>query len=209
MVFRKVIDLSLTLKNTMPEISPMHRKTAIEMTSTLEDDGIQRTMISLSCHAGTHMDAPQHIISGRTIDLIGVSECIGAAQKITLDKKDRDKIDDKDIPDTRDGEFMIINTGWYRRWPSKKYYSDYPFLTPDALDKIINLGFRGIGMDIPSLDRAGDNTFTNHKKTFRAGLIVVESLTNLDAIGDRFTFAAFPLKIEKAEASPCRAIGVL
>jgi arylformamidase len=42
-----------------------------------------------------------------------------------------------------------------------------------------------------------------------AGAVIVENLTNLDAIrGDRFQLIALPLRIVGRDGSPVRAVGV-
>lgn len=47
---------------------------------TCEKDGFRETLLSMFSHTGTHMDAPAHVLSGRTtLDAFPVSQFVGSA----------------------------------------------------------------------------------------------------------------------------------
>jgi kynurenine formamidase len=61
-----------------------------------------------------------------------------------------------------------------------------------------------LGVDMPSVDQA---PFPAHKVLLGAGVLIVENLTNLEAIGaDRFELIVLPLKLMGRDGSPVRAI---
>ena len=65
-----LIDLSMTLG---PEVEPVpgHPHFHSQPLTTLERDGVNNSLITLSIHTGTHIDAAYHFIqSGQTIDQI-------------------------------------------------------------------------------------------------------------------------------------------
>ena len=63
-----------------------------------------------------------------------------------------------------------------------------------------------IGVDTPSVDRP---PFEAHLAILGAGALIVENLTNLDAIGPEvFQLIATPLKILGRDGSPVRAVAI-
>ena len=58
-----------------------------------------------------------------------------------------------------------------------------------------------------SVDVLDSEDFPIHKALFSANKIIIENLTNLDAInGDRADICVMPLKIADADGSPVRAV---
>jgi kynurenine formamidase len=48
----------------------------------------------------------------------------------------------------------------------------------------------------------------NHRRWLGAGVPMVQLLTNLDQIGNRFTLIALPLRLAGMDGSPARVVGV-
>ncbi|MBA4377307.1 MAG: hypothetical protein C0395_01385 [Gemmatimonas sp.] len=66
-------------------------------------------------------------------------------------------------------------------------------------------GLKGVGLDSPSIDPFGVETA--HLILAEAGLINIENLAALDRLpAGPFRFAALPLRLAGAEASPVRAV---
>jgi kynurenine formamidase len=105
---------------------------------------------------------------------------------------------------------VILNTGWSRYWGQEKYYRDFPLLTPEAAQLLSGFNLKGIGIDCSSVDAVGSEAFPIHKIFFNKNILIIENLTALDQIkADRFTFCCFPLKIQQADGSPVRAVGIV
>jgi kynurenine formamidase len=107
-------------------------------------------------------------------------------------------------------EFLILRTGWEEKWGQEGYFKGFPVFTQSAIDYLVRLGLKGIGLDTISLDPVDDYELTSHKKILKNNCIIIENLCNLGEIGDKeFTFCAFPLKFEKGDGSPVRAVAIL
>ncbi len=64
-----------------------------------------------------------------------------------------------------------------------------------------------VGVDTTSVDHP---PFEAHLALLGAGVLIVENLTNLDALpSDVFQFIATPLKIRGRDGSPVRAIALI
>jgi kynurenine formamidase len=85
-------------------------------------------------------------------------------------------------------------------------------LTTEAVQYLVDLGVKAIGLDTPSLDnpdRIGLGA-PGHLVALGAGIPIFESLTHLkEVVGKRFLFVGTPLKLDKCEASPIRAIAII
>jgi arylformamidase len=65
-------------------------------------------------------------------------------------------------------------------------------------------------MDAISADGAESVTFPIHTILLERDIVIIENLTNLRALPDNeFVFCCFPLKIEKADGSPVRAVALV
>ena len=102
-----------------------------------------------------------------------------------------------------------MSTGWELYWNSVSYFQDYPVLTPEAIQRALSLGVRGIGFDSMSPDPVSDRNYTNHKLILGEGALIIENLCGLAPIRGRKTkFTALPLKYLNADGAPCRAVAV-
>src|ERR1019366_7327628 len=171
------------------------RVTVVDQTS------VNLSRIDLSVHTGTHMDAPFHFFNGaETIDRIPLDRCVGLARLIDL----RDIAAGGEI---RRAHAAVLHTGWSKQWGAPRYFSDHPCLTADAAQFLVDCGVQLVGVDMPSVDRA---PYPAHQILLRAGVPIVENLTNLAAIGaDLFQLLVLPLKLAGRDGSPVRAVAIV
>jgi arylformamidase len=206
----KIIDLSHIIS---PDISvfPGTEKPVFERK---EIEGYPEVKITMYTHTATHMDAPIHIIKGaRTLDELPIDKFIGpgmvidckhlGGKNITLDflKPFEEKI--------QNAEFILFNSGWWAKWKTEAYFEGFPTLTIEAAAWLTTFHLKGIGLDSISLDPVPDLTLPNHKIVLAKEIIIIENMCNMDALPAEFMFQCFPLKIEKADGSPVRAVGMV
>lgn len=167
--------------------------------------------LSITVHAGTHMDAPFHFFgSGLTIDQIPLEQCIGRALLLKLtDAGEQAEINLQEIPELREKlqriPKLVLNTGWSQRWGDPAYFTDHPRLSAKAADFLVDCGVHLIGVDMPSVDRP---PFPAHLPLLGNGIVIVENLTNLNSIErEEFHLTVLPLKLSGRDGSPVRAIG--
>ena len=102
---------------------------------------------------------------------------------------------------------VVFNTRWHHRWGADDYFTAHPVITGPAAKFLVDCGVELVGVDTPSVDRP---PFPAHLELLGAGLLIVENLTNLDAItGDEFELIALPLAIAGRDGSPVRAVAML
>lgn len=209
----KAIDLTYTIKEEMT-VFPGTEMPKLINTSNYEKDGFRETSISIYSHVGTHMDPPAHIYPDRTtLDEFPASQFIGKG--LVIDCRDLNEGEDITLDcilkygkKAEKVDFLLFNTGWDKYWGTDKYFGDYPYITDEVLDYILNGNYKGIGFDVIGLDPITDENLTLHKKLFKeCDIVNIENLTNLELCGDEiFNFSCNPLKIENSDGAPVRAI---
>ena len=209
----KVIDLTYTIKEEMT-VFPGTEMPKLINTSNYEKDGFRETSISIYSHVGTHMDPPAHIYPDRTtLDDFPASQFVGKG--LVIDCRDLNEGEDITIDcilkygkKAEKVDFLLFNTGWDKYWGNDKYFGDYPYITDEVLDYILNGNYKGIGFDVIGLDPIADENLTLHKKLFKeCDIVNIENLKNLELCGEEiFKFSCCPLKIENSDGAPVRAI---
>ncbi len=192
-------------------------------------DLFRSTVLTVACHAYTHVDAPVHFLPGdRDIAAMPVDQWVGDAAVVDLTHLGANgAVTAKELEaharHVRDGDIVLLRTDWPRQCDvaSPRFWLDGPWTERDACEWLVARRVKVVGYDYPP-DRAIRDMIADpgarrareecptHEVFFNAGITVVEYLTNLDAIGTpRCRFVALPLRIEGADGSPVRAVALV
>ena len=196
--------------------------------ATHESDGYRVTEVRLGSHAGTHLDAPSHTEpGGRNLDEFDVERFSFDARLVDCSEKGpREVIEVADLPaeierekgtaTESDIDLLVIRTGWADRWNTDRYY-DHPYLGRAAAEKCVERGW-SVGVDALSVDpspsrtgRTGDDEPTGvpaHHALLGNERFIIENLTALDGLPERFELRAYPLALAEADGAPVRAVAV-
>lgn len=218
---RRFVDLSHMLHDGMTTY-PVAWSPPFEVTQLGRHgiEGRESRKIVIGTHCGTHADAPRHFIpGGTTIDQLPLEPFVGPATVV-------DFTDAKPLQEMRVSDFerrvgdrhidrLVIRFDWSDHWGTLKYYSEQPYISEDAARWLVKRGVRLLGMDTPQADspkngRGSERDSPVHKILLGAGMIKLEYMTNLRALGtDEFELIALPLKIREGDGSPVRCIGIV
>lgn len=181
-------------------------------------DGVNVLALHMGSHSGTHVDAPYHVIEdGPRLDELPLERFLGPAivadlrhlpaeGRITL--ADLEPVGGRLGP----GRVLLLATGWSRHWPDPSRYRTHPWLSREAAQAIVAAGVRTVGIDAFSVDATPEDVssagFEAHLAILGAGGVIVENLTNLDAVaGLRDPIVSvLPLKLARADGAPVRAV---
>lgn len=209
----RVIDLTHLIQEHMP-VYPGTEKPVLTPANTFEDHGFREKRWTMFSHTGTHMDAPAHMLEeGKTLDLFPADKFMGRG--LVIDVRECTA---KEIPLARiqayeaalkAAKFVLIQTGWEFHWGEKAYFSDFPTLSLEAAEYLLQFDLKGIGVDAISVDPLDTETFPIHGILLRHDLVIIENLMNLSLIDGDFEFCAMPLKVTHADGSPVRAVAIL
>ncbi|KKR25102.1 MAG: hypothetical protein A3C27_01010 [Candidatus Levybacteria bacterium RIFCSPHIGHO2_02_FULL_39_36] len=198
----KWIDLSVVINEKTP-VYPGDPKTKIEPAGILEKDGYEDHYVSIGTHAGTHIDAPRHMVkNGRSLDQISVDKFIGKGVLIKIsDKKfDLDAIKSTNI---EQGDIVLFYTGISEVYHQSEYYDNYPAITKEIAEYLVNKKVKMVGVDMCSVDH---EPFPVHRILLRNEILIIENLTNLQELeNEEFKIYAFPIKLE-IDGAPARVL---
>lgn len=207
-----MIDLTHSLNNSI-SIYPGTAAPKFIQTNNIEEHGFAEMSLNMRTHAGTHIDAPAHIIrGGKTLDLIPINKFTGKG--LAIDCRGKDSIDLELLKKHRDkierSDFILFCTGRDKHWGKVTYLDDFQILSPDASQFLLNYNLKAVGFDVISVDQMRCTELPNHNLFLKNEVLIIENLTNLEALLNKeFDFYCIPLKIEAADGSPVRAFARL
>jgi kynurenine formamidase len=193
--------------------------------------------VTLSSHAGTHIDAPHHYgpagdgHRARTIDQVPLRWCFGDGVRLDMRHKRRgDGITRADVEaelaridyELKPYDIVLVWTGTSRHFETPGYDNMHPGLRRDATEYLVDRGVRLIGIDAWGLDRPFDVMVAEAKAGDRAQLweshilgrtmeySQIEKLCNLEMLPRPFGFTviALPVKLDRASAGWARVVAV-
>lgn len=209
----RIVDLTAEMYDGAPTM-PMDPKMSVAPHCTLDTLGYNLARVTFSTHQGTHMDVPYHFFDdGYTLSELDLSRMVASAFLVDLTRKQPgEAIEPEDLIPYEDliaaGLCPILNTGWYKVFPKPRFFADFPYISCALADWLAEKKVKLIGMDMPTPN--GRDWQYVHRKLLGNDCLIVEGLTNLDAIGEKtFTLSALPLKLKKRDGSPVRAVAML
>ena len=170
--------------------------------------------LTFSTHVGTHIEVPYHYLKeGKDISAFPIEKLIGEAIVVDFShKKVREAIDEKDLElyqnQIKEGDIVLIKTGFSKFFRTPKAH-DRPYLTPEAINWLIEKGIHCLGVDCSGIEPKGLDYQINHEALFKNDIPLIESLTNLNQLRkDRVLLFVLPVAIKNIEAFPVRVIAI-
>lgn len=186
----------------------------IEEICTIAAHGFREKRLDFYSHTGTHIDAPAHMLAtGKTLDMLALSTYFGTA--CLYSHRGTANITREHLASLADllarVDFLLIATGWHTYWATPAYFTDFPTLTEEAAQWLMNFHLKGVGVDTISVDPVDSQSFPIHTALLTNELIIIENLTNLASLPatDTFSFSCLPLHIVDADGSPVRAVALI
>lgn len=151
------------------------------------------------------MDAPLHMIpDGARLSEIPAERFFGRG--VLVDARGHDVVDSALLKGTRlrRGDIVLVLTGFSEQFREPSYFQDYPEISERFAEVLVRTGVSILGLDTPSPDR---EPYAIHKQLLGNGILIVENLTNLQALVGRriLEVIALPARFE-ADAAPVRVV---
>lgn len=193
---------------------PGDPEVTVDPATDFDIDGYRVTDLGCGSHAGTHVDAPAHTeADGKTLDEFDLDRFV--LETIRVDCRDlgaRERISSERVP-SGDADCVVFHTGWDEHWDTDRY-RDHPFLAPATAERCAERGL-AVGTDTlnpdptPSPNATADEPdgFPAHHAVLGDDCLIVENLTGLAAVPERFELRAYPLPLG-TDGAPVRAVGV-
>lgn len=200
-------------------------------------DGTRVVSHRFSCpeHAGTHVDAPAHVVAaGPGIDavplerLVGEGACVDARAVVGDAPRARVTRTAFEAWEARHGalepgSIVLVATGWSARWGDPLRYLGsadrsaaggsalaFPGLDAEAARWLADeRGVGAIGIDTAGIDPGDAADLPAHRALLPRGVPVFENLAGLDRLPPRgFLVVALPLPIRGGSGAPARIVAL-
>ncbi len=173
-----------------------------------EGAGFNLSALTLSSHAGTHLDAPAHLIqNGRTLDQYPAERFVLPAYVAFVEG--RETIRPSDLQDLKiaKGEALLLRTDNSTRvlLEGGEFSERFVHLSEDAARFCVAMGIAMVGIDYLSVDRYGDESAPAHRCLLENDVLILEGIDLRDVSPGRYMLLCLPLRIKNAEAAPARA----
>ena len=199
-------DLSRTLS---PRTAVFPGDTPVSVTQNLllqQGDACNLSSITMSVHAGTHVDAPRHNSdAGVGIDRVPLDVLIGPARVVTIAVQDAITLAVVQALDLTGVTRLIVHTRG-SDVPNDVFDHDLVYFTPEAAAWLGGQGLRLIGVDAPSVDPASSADLAAHLAFLRHDVLIVENLCLRGVPDGDYEIMALPLRIAESDGAPARVV---
>ena len=207
---KQLIDISIPMKAGMihwPGDIPFTRiqRTEIGINDAVSNDSI----LIMSAHCGTHVDAPRHFIrGGKTADKLSLSTTIGPVY--VLDCSDCDgQIGEEVLRRVPENTLRLLiktkNGGMIRE---SFFNPDFIGLNVSGAAWIKDHGILLFGSDYCSIGALADGSIAQVHQIFLSNenAVVLEGLDLSKVEEGEYELICLPLSIEGSDGAPCRAV---
>jgi kynurenine formamidase len=171
-------------------------------------------MVTMCSNTGTYIDMPFHRFADGH-DLTGLPlERVSHVPGVCVDVRGVASIPAETLDGTAvGGRAVLFLTGHSRHFGTPEYLVGHPSLSVEAAERLVEEGAAVVGIDSLNIDATEGPLGQGrpvHTTLLRAGVPIVEHLTNLEALPhDGFTFTAVPPKIAGMGTFTVRAHALL
>ncbi len=202
----KIYDVSLEISENMPVYkNKKEKKPKISITRTLKH-GSNESRLEIDSHAGSHVDAPYHILgNGKTIEKMNLEKFMGKA--IVFDfTKIKNSITKKTFENSKikikKDDIILLKT---KNKMEKPFDFNFVYLEKSGAEYLASRKIKAVGIDSLGIERSQPNHET-HKLLLSRNIPIFEGLDLSKIKQGKYFFHGLPLKIKKGDASPVRAV---
>lgn len=167
------------------------------------------TSAQMGVHTGTHIDAPFHFVqAGKTVEEIALETCYGPAIVVEVSGAliSKESIEERIPAGTKRVLFKTANSELWAR-QEREFDRDFIAIDSGCATYLVELGIELVGVDYLSVESFyAEEGNPVHKTLLEAGTVLLEGCNLSRVETGEYTLAAFPLKLEGVDGSPCRAV---
>ena len=206
----KIHDVTLTIRTEMP-VWPGDPKVELFREKKIEDGANANvSLLRLSVHTGTHVDAPYHFLPGGiTIEQLPLDVLVGRVQVVEL-ADEITEIDGKVIGSitlTPNIERILFKTRNSKFWvdAGKAFHTDFVGINEAGAKELVKRNIKLVGIDYLSIAPYKKSRPT-HEVMLNSKMIVIEGLDLANIKPGLYTLYCLPLKLEGSDGAPARVV---
>jgi arylformamidase len=204
-----IYDVSVRLSNHVP-VWPSGPAIRLEPTLHLSRDKsytFHETLIQISSHMGTHIDAPYHFVeNGKRLHQIPLERLVGKAT--VFEFPGVWSIGERELKPLKwDGiERVLFKTENSKHWQDGSFYEQFVYLEPEGAQFLIERGVQLVGIDYLSIEKYKAEKHRTHFALLEKDVVVIEGL-DLTGVGPgEYSMVALPLNLLDTDGGPTRVI---
>jgi len=227
-----LVDLGHALNSKNPYWpGPGYDPFKFEIFATIAKDGVLSGRMALDEHTGTHLDAPNHFVTGQVpVDKIPLNQLFGPA--VVIDVRQQVSANPDYLLSVADvsgfeqsrgripeNAVVFMYTGWDQRWNDYEKYKNaddkkvlhFPGFSPEAARLLVEeRNVAGLGIDTLSVDNGMSTDFMVHHISHGKGKFHLENVANLGSLPLTGAFVIVaPMKVENGTGGPARIFGLV
>ncbi|MSV30119.1 MAG: cyclase family protein [Bryobacterales bacterium] len=168
------------------------------------DSPYNLTQLGWTTHILTHIDSPRHFLeNGASLDDLPLRRFMGPAKVIEVDG---DAVLARHIPIGVQGMNLLFKTRNSERWNPGGFDTQHTYISREAAEVMAESGVNLAGIDYLSVDRFGDAGYPTHRALLGGDVLILEGLDLAHVEAGEYRLVALPLRIERGDGSPVRAV---
>lgn len=218
----EIIDITGTIQDGMWNYEapfPRFSLKKLPKVEWLEQDVFCEVFEGLHSQTGTYLETPAHYYGNDKHELIHdlplehLVNMNGVVVQVRKDfgRRERVPIEIEDIMAafdqvrTREGDAILIGTGWGKHWMDEFYLNSSPYFSYDAIKWLIDKKPRLLGTDFPRWENL-EKWQGFFPEFYSRDILMLAPCVNLEKAGAaRIELTALPLNIKGTSCVPCRA----
>ncbi len=168
-------------------------------------DSINLSMVTMSVHTATHMDAPCHFrADGAAVDACALERFCGPAVVIDLSGATEIAVADIERVCPSGISRVLFKT---MAWTDHSVFpTEVPVMADDVPAYLHSRDMVLVGVDVPSVDKIESKDLPNHHRLAEYGIGILEALDLREVPSGVYELIALPLRLVGADGSPVRAV---
>lgn len=205
----KFFDISWPISEDMTAYKDK-KTVAITQTKTIAEHHVNETLIALSSHTGTHIDAPSHFIAGgRTTSELDPLSCTGHAIVVDMTHV-TNSITKKDIEHITDlnDRIVLFKTNNSFCDANAPFDPNFIYIAADAAAYLVQQKIKAVGIDYLGIER-NQSGHPTHQAFMQQNIAIIEGLRLQEVSAGNYFLWCLPIKMQRLDGAPARAILVL
>jgi arylformamidase len=206
MKFKNIIDISWPITEHMTEYKNQKSIACTDL-ATFEQDKYRKSILRLSSHTGTHVDAPSHFLEqGKTIDQVSLGSLVGSCRVLDLTAV-QEKITRQDLEkyDICADQIILLKTKNSFCQPTDLFNPNFIYIEEAAARYLADCKIKAIGIDYLGIERNQPGHET-HDVLLRNDIGLIEGLRFAHVEPGNYFLCCLPIAVQGLDGAPARAI---
>lgn len=206
----KIYDVTFPISAATP-IYEGDPKVEITLAHSIErGDPANVSQICCGMHTATHVDAPNHFISGgRRAHELEFDKLLGNCTVIELDESVT-AIEPEHVANLENIERVLFKTRNSQFWnePEKGFHKDFTYISPEAAKILVEKNLKLVGIDYLSVEKFDSTDFLTHITLLKSEIVIIEGLDLREVPAGDYELICLPLKYigGAGDGAPARTI---